>query len=92
MGLIYMTISGLGVLATWFIVRCPLGWHEQPMIMERAKDDKGRDDPYRVNWRCRRCMRLSRQKTVLMPRWALKAQIYHDRKVQRDREEERRTA
>lgn len=94
MGLIYMIGGVLTVIVAWLVVRCPLGFHEQPMIMERAKDAKGRDDRYAINWRCRRCMRLSKHKTTFQPLWALKAQIYRDRRVIRDREreDERRTA
>lgn len=84
----------LGVaLAGWcagILLRCRLGFHQQPMLMERAQDTKGRDDPYTVNWRCPRCMQLSKSTTSLPPRLALKAQIHRDRKMARILEMRRR--
>lgn len=73
----------IAIWVAWLMLRCRLGCHEHPMLMERAKDDKGRDNPYAINWRCPRCMRLSNKQTVMLPKLDLKVQIHRDRKAAR---------
>lgn len=59
---IAMCASGT-LLALWLILRCRLGFHARP-LMERAQLENGRDDPYRVHWRCPRCWRRYAETTA----------------------------
>ena len=69
----------LGISVVGLMVRCRLGWHGHTM-MERAKKDDGRDDPYRVEWRCERCGRIVGE-TVAKPNARLMLSLHRDKRL-----------
>lgn len=72
-----VVFASVALLSLWLLLRCRLGFHAHP-LMERAQTENGRDDPYRVYWRCPRCWRRFAE-TTAKPDLKLRLQMHRTR-------------